>query len=88
MFIFQLVEACHQYNKHKTDIIKICDVRHNFIDNIQRNCDNFHHLSEKNKFLWILTNEDNNILLKLCDFLLKGFNLRTVTSICPTGYTL
>jgi hypothetical protein len=22
MFIFQLVEACHQYNKHKTDIIK------------------------------------------------------------------
>ena len=23
MFIFQLVEACHQYNKHKTDIIKI-----------------------------------------------------------------
>ena len=57
------------------------DIRHNFIDNIQRNCDNFHHLSEKNKFLWILTNEDNNILLKLCDFLLKGFNLRTVTSI-------
>ena len=34
------------------------------------------------------TNEDNNILLKLCDFLLKGFNLRTVTSILPTGYTL
>ena len=25
MFIFQLVEACHQYNKHKTDIIKICN---------------------------------------------------------------
>jgi hypothetical protein len=25
MFIFQLVEVCHQYNKHKTDIIKICD---------------------------------------------------------------
>lgn len=24
------------------------DIRHNFIDNIQRNCDNFHHLSEKN----------------------------------------
>jgi hypothetical protein len=24
-FIFQLVEACHQYNKHKTDIIKICN---------------------------------------------------------------
>ena len=34
------------------------------------------------------TNEYNNILLKLCDFLLKGFNLRTVTSILPTGYTL
>jgi hypothetical protein len=81
MFIFQLVEACHQYNKHKTDIIKICDVRHNFIDNIQRNCDNFHHLSEKKICLWILTKEDNNILLKLYDFLLKGFNLRTVTSI-------
>ena len=25
MFIFQLVEAFHQYNKHKTDIIKICN---------------------------------------------------------------
>ena len=23
MFIFQLVEACHQYNKHKTDIINL-----------------------------------------------------------------
>jgi hypothetical protein len=22
---FQLVEVCHQYNKHKTDIIKICN---------------------------------------------------------------
>ena len=63
------------------------DIRHHFIDNIQRNCDNFHHLSEI-FFLWILTNEDNTILLKLCDFLLKGFNLRTVTSILPTGYTL
>jgi hypothetical protein len=26
MFIFQLVETCHQYNKHKTDIIKISNV--------------------------------------------------------------
>ena len=25
MFIFQLVEVCHQYSKHKTDIIKICN---------------------------------------------------------------
>ena len=25
------------------------DIRHNFIDNIQRNCENFHHLSEKKK---------------------------------------
>ena len=25
MFIFQLVEACHQYNKHKTDIIELCN---------------------------------------------------------------
>jgi hypothetical protein len=25
MFTFQLVEACHQYNKHKTEIIKICN---------------------------------------------------------------
>jgi hypothetical protein len=25
IFIFQLVEACHQYNKHKTDIINICN---------------------------------------------------------------
>jgi hypothetical protein len=57
------------------------DIRHNFIDNVQRNCDNVHPLSEKKYFLWILRNEDNNMLLKLCDFLLKGFNLRTVTNM-------
>ena len=47
------------------------DIRHTFIDNIQRNCNNFYHLSEKNNFLRILTNEDNNILLKLCDFFIE-----------------
>jgi hypothetical protein len=32
MFIFQLVEVCHQYNKHKTDIINICNALYTLTD--------------------------------------------------------
>ena len=43
---------------------------------------NFNLLSNNQKFLWIMTNEDHSVLVKLCDFLTKCFIKRkTKTSV-------
>ena len=38
-------------------------------DTIEKSCIHFKHLNNKNKLIWLLNTEDNNIPLELCKFL-------------------
>jgi hypothetical protein len=35
-------------------------------DTIEKSCIHFKHLNNKNKLIWLLNTDDNNILLELC----------------------
>lgn len=57
-----------------------CD-RLNFVCDITTACNNFYLLSAKDKFFWILNNEDKNILVLLYNYISNCFLVRNTHSL-------
>ena len=43
---------------------------------IEKSCNNFSNLSEENKFIWLMTSEDIDIIVKLANHIFTCFNIR------------
>ena len=43
---------------------------------IEKSCNNFSNLSEENKFIWLMTLEDIDIIVKLANHIFTCFNIR------------
>ena len=65
-FLFE----CSKYN----------NIRSDFLDKIYKSCHNIQQLSNKQKFMWLMSNEDKTILIKLVNFVNECFKLRDQTS--------
>lgn len=68
---FHFLLVCPLYN---------CD-RLNFVCDITTACNNFYLLSDKDKFFWILNNEDKNILVLLYNYISNCFLVRNTHSL-------
>ena len=53
--------------------------RYEFFEEINKNNKNFYSLSNKEKFLWIMSNENDRLLTRLGNFLISIFKTRNST---------
>jgi hypothetical protein len=63
MIISCIIVQVNNINSHMESKRKI------LYDTIEKSCIHFKHLNNKNKLIWLLNTDDNNILLELCKFL-------------------